>query len=83
MQPLIQGATNLRGLGLAKTGKKQLRALWLQVHKWIGLGLAILIIPICLTGSALVWHDWLDAKLEPQRHVALGPATKCVTLSER
>jgi uncharacterized iron-regulated membrane protein len=60
---------------LAKTGKKQLRAFWLQVHKWIGLTLAILIIPICLTGSALVWHDWLDARLEPQRHAALGPAS--------
>ena len=22
---------------MAKTGKKQLRAAWLQVHKWIGL----------------------------------------------
>ena len=60
---------------MAKTGKKQLRAAWLQVHKWIGLTLAILIIPISLTGSALVWHDWLDAKLEPQRHATLGPAT--------
>jgi uncharacterized iron-regulated membrane protein len=64
-----------RETGLAKTGKKQVRALWLQVHKWIGLTLAILIIPICLTGSALVWHDWLDAKVEPQRHVVLGPPT--------
>jgi uncharacterized iron-regulated membrane protein len=57
---------------MAKNGKKQLRALWLQVHKWIGLTLAILIIPISLTGSALVWHDWLDAKLEPQRHASYG-----------
>ena len=59
---------------MAKNGKKQLRALWLQVHKWIGLSLGLLIIPICLTGSALVWHDWLDAKLEPQRFATLGPA---------
>jgi uncharacterized iron-regulated membrane protein len=63
-----------QGPDLAKTTKKQLRALWLQVHKWIGLTLAVLIIPICLTGSALVWHDWLDAQLEPQRHEVLGPA---------
>jgi uncharacterized iron-regulated membrane protein len=60
---------------LAKTTKKQLRALWLQVHKWIGLALAVLIIPISVTGSALVWHDWLDAQLEPQRHQVLGPAS--------
>ena len=59
---------------MAKNGKKRLRAAWLQVHKWIGLTLAVLIIPIALTGSALVWHDWLDAKLEPQRHATLGPA---------
>ena len=57
-----------------KTTKKQLRALWLQVHKWIGLTLAVLIIPISVTGSALVWHDWLDAQLEPQRHEVLGRA---------
>ena len=57
---------------MAKTGKKQLRAAWLQVHKWIGLTLAILIIPICLTGSALVWHDWLDEKLYPARHATIG-----------
>ena len=64
---------------MAQATKKRLRAAWLQVHKWIGLSLAILIIPICLTGSALVWHDWLDERLEPQRHAfygeaALGPA---------
>ena len=59
---------------MAKTGKKRLRAAWLQVHKWIGLTLAVLIIPISLTGSALVWHDALDAKLEPQRYAELGAA---------
>jgi uncharacterized iron-regulated membrane protein len=59
---------------MAKTTKKQLRAAWLQVHKRIGLSLAILIIPISVTGAALVWHDWLDEKLQPQRHQQLGPA---------
>jgi uncharacterized iron-regulated membrane protein len=58
---------------MAKTNRKRLRAAWLQVHKWIGLSLAILIIPISLTGAALVWHDWLDAQLEPQRHQSIGP----------
>ena len=57
-----------------RTGKNSCAPLWLQVHKWIGLTLAVLIIPISLTGSALVWHDWLDAKLEPQRFATLGPA---------
>ncbi len=59
---------------MGKTTRKQLRAGWLQVHKWIGLSLAILIIPISLTGAALAWHDWLEAKLEPQRHQTIGPA---------
>lgn len=59
---------------MAQATKKRLRATWLQVHKWIGITLAVLIIPICLTGSALVWHDWLDAQLEPQRHLSYGEA---------
>jgi uncharacterized iron-regulated membrane protein len=60
---------------MAKTTKKRLRATWLQVHKWIGLTLAILIIPISLTGSALVWKGWLDQQLQPQRYASLGPAS--------
>ena len=62
------------GEALAANRKKQLRGFWLQVHKWIGLTLAVLIIPISLTGSALVWRDWLDSTLEPQRFAELGPA---------
>ena len=50
----------------------RLRGLWLSVHKWIGLLLAMLIIPISLTGSALVWHDWLDETLNPQRYAVTG-----------
>ena len=45
----------------------RLRKAWFQVHKWIGLVLAILIVPLCLTGSALVWDDWLGDALNPQR----------------
>jgi uncharacterized iron-regulated membrane protein len=52
----------------------KLRRLWLQVHKWIGLLLAVLIIPISVTGSALVWHDGLDLTLNPQRNVSGAPA---------
>ncbi|MGE3396713.1 MAG: PepSY-associated TM helix domain-containing protein [Sphingomonas sp.] len=52
---------------MAKTTTMKLRGLWLSVHKWIGILLAILIIPISLTGSALVWHDWLDETVNPQR----------------
>ena len=51
-----------------------LRKAWFQVHKWIGLILAILIIPLCLTGSALVWDQALDHALNPQRYATTaGP----------
>lgn len=49
-----------------------LRNTWFQVHKWIGLILAIVIIPICLTGSALVWHDGLDRMLNAGRYGTTG-----------
>ena len=52
----------------------RLRGLWFQVHKWIGLTLAVLIIPVSLTGSALVWHDWLDERLNPERAVSASPS---------
>ncbi len=44
------------------------RRLWFSIHKWIGILLAILVIPISLSGSALVWHDWLDETLNPGRY---------------
>lgn len=49
-----------------------LRGLWFQLHKWIGILLVVLIIPISVTGSALVWHDWLDAQLNPHRYAISG-----------
>lgn len=52
----------------------RLRVAWFQLHKWIGILLAVLIIPISLTGSALVWHDWLDETLNPERKVEAAPA---------
>lgn len=52
----------------------RLRKLWLSVHKWIGLILAIAIIPISVTGAALVWHDGLDDLMNPQRVVTGAPS---------
>ena len=52
-----------------------LRRAWFQVHKWIGLILAILIIPLSLTGAALVWHDALDRTLNADRYATSGSAT--------
>ena len=52
-----------------------LRNFWFQVHKWIGLILAILIIPLCITGAALVWDEALDHGLNPQRYAVSGAQT--------
>ena len=46
----------------------RLRRAWFQIHKWLGITLAILIIPLSLTGAVLVWHDWLDEQVNPQRY---------------
>jgi uncharacterized iron-regulated membrane protein len=54
--------------------KVKLRKLWFQVHKWIGLLLAIVIVPICITGAALVWHDPLEKWVYPERFAVGGPA---------
>ena len=54
---------------MAGPTRRKLRQLWFQVHKWLGLAIAMLVIPISLTGSALVWHDWLDEALNPERKV--------------
>jgi uncharacterized iron-regulated membrane protein len=49
--------------------------MWFTVHKWLGIALAILVVPISLSGSALVWHDWVDERINPQRHAVGGPAS--------
>ncbi|MBL0113965.1 MAG: PepSY domain-containing protein [Sphingomonadales bacterium] len=50
--------------------KTDLRKLWLQVHKWIGICLAIVFVPLSFSGSMLVWHETLDAAINPQREIA-------------
>jgi uncharacterized iron-regulated membrane protein len=49
-----------------------LRRLWLNVHLWIGVGLAVLLIPISISGGLLVFHDDLDALINPQRYAVTG-----------
>jgi uncharacterized iron-regulated membrane protein len=49
-----------------------LRRLWLNVHLWIGVGLALLLIPISISGGLLVYHDEIDALLSPQRYAVTG-----------
>lgn len=52
--------------------KLKWRRIWFQVHKWIGLILAVLIVPVSLTGAALVWHDALERVVEPRRFATSG-----------
>lgn len=66
----------------ANSTKVRLRQLWFQVHKWIGLILAPVVIVICLTGSALVWHDWVDEALNPERSVAAAPSRDAAFYAE-
>jgi len=57
--------------GSPKAGSRQL---WLTIHLWLGIGLALLLVPISLSGSLLVWHDHLDAMVSPGRYAAtVGP----------
>jgi uncharacterized iron-regulated membrane protein len=48
------------------------RSLWFQVHKWLGLALLAVMIPIGVSGSLLVWNDWTDSVVNPQRYALSG-----------
>lgn len=50
------------------------RRWWFRVHQWLGVALALLVIPLSLSGAALVWHDGLDRLLHPARHATSGTA---------
>jgi len=53
----------------------RLRRVFVQIHLWLGIGLAILLVPVSLSGAALVWHDQLDALVHPSRYAATaGPS---------
>ena len=54
--------------------KVQLRNAWFQVHKWVGLLLAVVLIPLSITGSMLVWDEPLDRMLEPSHYAISSPA---------
>ena len=55
--------------------KFQLRRAWFQVHKWVGLSLAVLIIPLSLSGALLVWDQPFDRLINPSRYAVSGSAT--------
>jgi uncharacterized iron-regulated membrane protein len=51
------------------------RKAWWQIHKWIGLALMILLIPLGLSGIVLTWDDAIDHALNPQRYAVQGEAS--------
>ena len=53
-----------------------LRKLWLNIHLWLGIGLAVLLIPISISGALLVWHDHLDALVNPDRYAITSGAAQ-------
>jgi len=54
------------------TKPARLRTFWWTLHRWIGLGLTVLLVPIAVSGALLVWHDPLDALLHPSRYAVTG-----------
>ena len=48
------------------------RRFWFTLHRWIGASLAALLIPISLSGALLVWHEQIEALLNPQRYAVTG-----------
>jgi uncharacterized iron-regulated membrane protein len=49
-----------------------MRLLIRTVHRWIAIGLMVLLIPISLSGAFLVWHDEIDAIVHPNRYTTAG-----------
>ena len=50
----------------------RVRAVWWTLHRWIGVGLAVLLVPIAVSGALLVWHDHLYAVIHPGRYAVTG-----------
>lgn len=48
-----------------QNSKIQLRNWWLKIHRWVGLFMLILSLPIGITGSINVYHREIDAWLNP------------------
>lgn len=45
----------------------RLRRIWLRVHLWLGVGLALAILPLAASGAVLVWGGELERLLRPER----------------
>src|SRR5262245_13013031 len=53
-------------------GSIKLRTMLWTLHRWVGIGFAVLLVPISISGALLVWHDHLDALIHPSRYQVTG-----------
>jgi uncharacterized iron-regulated membrane protein len=51
----------------------RLRTFWWTLHRWIGVGLCILLVPIAISGALQVWKNEIDALIHPGRYAVTGP----------
>jgi uncharacterized iron-regulated membrane protein len=58
-----------------RMARLRLRSLWRNLHLWIGAGLFVVLGPLGVTGSLLVFDDDIDKLAHPQRYAVHGPAT--------
>jgi uncharacterized iron-regulated membrane protein len=56
---------------MAAATKIARRVLW-KVHRWIGIGLFVLLVPVALSGAALVYDDVFDPLIHPARYATTG-----------
>lgn len=57
---------------MSTSKQARLRHFWFTFHLWIGVGLGILLLPLSVTGSLLVWHDGIDRMAHPARYAVSG-----------
>lgn len=57
-----------------------LRRLWLRLHRWIGLGLGLVLAVAALTGASLIVLKPLDQWLHPELFAATAPAAEAASL---
>jgi uncharacterized iron-regulated membrane protein len=49
------------------------RHLLRSIHRWIGIGLLVLLVPIAVSGALLTYHDEFDSLVHPKRWTVSGP----------
>lgn len=58
---------------MARISLGRLRRFWLDVHLWIGVGLLVLLIPLGISGSLLVWQGQVNRMVYADRYETTGP----------